>query len=165
MVTQESLLEVSGNEEDEPTLQLLSKKELRCKPLVAALKCSVALTVSNFYQVVAIRVLSKQQGENSPEIWCKRQVFEENLKREEKMVGFFSCPTALQKTIRNKKVEVPGMAFWVMFDWPEYGIVAYENHLTQLFFSLGVTNIEAKAVKARSKRINQFLKICFVRKS
>ena len=46
------------------------------------------------------------------------------------------------------------MAFWVMFDWPEYGIVAYENHLTQLFLSLGVTNIEAKAVKARSKLIN-----------
>ena len=153
MATQESLREVSGNEEDEQTLQQLSKKELRCKPLVAALKCSVALVVSNFYQVVAIRVLSKQ-GENSPEIWSKRQLFEENLKREEKVVGFFSCPTALQKSIRNKKVEVPGMAFWVMFDWPEYGIVAYENHLTQLFLSLGVTNIEAKAVKARSKLIN-----------
>ena len=130
--------------------RLVSKRELRCKPLIAALKCTVAQPISNFYQAVAIRALIKQ-GENSTGIWKIRQLFEAKLKSESTVVGFFSCPTVLQQVVGGKKVEVPGMAFWVVFDWPEYGIGAYENHLTTLFLSEEITNLERKAVKTRSK--------------
>ena len=118
--------------------------------MIAALKCTVAQPISNFYQVVAIRALIKQ-GENSPEIWRVRQLLEGKLKSENKVVGFFSCPTALQQVVGGKKIEVPGMAFWVMFDWPEYGLTAFESHLTKLCLSCGISNLECKAVKARSK--------------
>ena len=121
--------------------------ELRCIPLKAALKCLVVQQISSFYQVAFIRALIKE-GESK--VWKVRQVFEDKLK-----VGFFSCATASKQKNQHKGSEeikeVPGVSFWVMFDWPEHGLTAFENHLTKMFLSSGLSLLSCKAVKRQGK--------------
>ena len=140
------------NVDDDQEIDLISKRELRCVPLKAALKCLVVQQISSFYQVASIRALIKE-GES--EIWKVRQVFEDKLRGESHVVGFFSCATALKQKNQHKGgeevKEVPGVSFWVMFDWPEHGLTAFENHLTKMFLSSGLSLLSCKAVKGRGK--------------
>ena len=138
---------------EEHDSNLISKRELRCVPLKSALKCLVVQQISSYYQVAAVRALIK---EHESEIWKVRQVFEEKLRNDLHIVGFFSCATALKQKIGEEYKEVPGISFWVMFDWPEYGLAAFENNLTKMFLSTGLSILSCKAVKGRGKCLNLY---------
>jgi len=65
------------------------------------------------------------------------------------IIGFISCPTALK--MGNSKEAIPGLSFWVIFDWPQYGVKAFENHLSSLCFLEKTDLISCKAVRGRGK--------------
>ena len=132
-------------EEDE----FVSKRELRCRPLEAGLRSLIAQHIKEFYQVATVRALIKKY--NDVEIYKVRELFENKLKTEKHVVGFISCITGLRQKEKEEWREVPGVSFWVIFDWPEYGLSAYESHLTKLFLSTGLSNLSCKAVRAKSK--------------
>ena len=54
-------------------------------------------------------------------------MMESTLDKEGHVVCYFSCGTALSTKVDGESDDVPGLAFWVIFDWPEYGIGAFEN--------------------------------------
>ena len=126
----------------------VSKRELRCRPLEAGLRSLIAQHVTEYYQVAAVRALIR---ENMLEIYNVREIFEKKLRKEEHVVGYFSCITGLKQKEKDEWTEIPGISFWVIFDWPEYGLSAYESHLTKLFLSSGLSNLSCKAVRGKSK--------------
>ena len=74
---------------------------------------------------------------------------ESTLDKEGHVVGYFSCGLALSTKVDGESDDVPGLAFWVIFDWPEYGIGAFENYLSKLILDI----LSCKADKGRSKFI------------
>ena len=44
---------------------------------------------------------------------------------------------------------VPGVAFWIAFDWPQYGMAAYENHIRKIFLEANVTPLDCTAIRGR----------------
>ena len=78
-------------------------------------------------------------------------MIEEKLKADSHIVGFFSCGTVLPQKVDGKEDDVPGMAIWVMFDWPGYGLSAFENYLSRLIIKIGLDLLSCKAVHRRSK--------------
>ena len=124
-------------------------KELRSPPLKQALKCFVTDHICKYYEVASIRALLKR--DTKKELWEARQLMETTLKADNHIVGFFSCGTALSQKVDGKQDDVPGLAFWVMFDWPEYGLSAFECYLSKLILKTGLDLLSCKAVKGRSK--------------
>lgn len=143
----ESQMRKSDDEMTEES-NLISKRELRCVPLKSALKCLVVQQLSTYYQVAAVRALIKEE---EGELWTVRLTFEEKLRNDSHIVGYFSCATALKQKIGDDRKEVPGVSFWVIFDWPEYGLTAFESHITKMFLSSGLSILSCKAVKGRGK--------------
>ena len=76
--------------------------------------------------MASVRALLKIDSHS--EIWEARQLMETTLSEGEHVVGFFSCGTALSQKVKEGKAEHPGLAFWVMFDWPEYGTSDFAFH-------------------------------------
>lgn len=130
-------------EHEEITIEV--KKELKSCVLKSALKSFILSQVTNHYEVAAVRTLVKEKNE----IWLVRRTMEESLSKQKHVVGFISCLTALKT--KESKEPMPGISFWVIFDWPEYGIQGYENHLTKLFLKERADLYSCKAVRGRSK--------------
>jgi len=42
-----------------------------------------------------------------------------------------------------------GISFWVIFDWPQYGLAGYENYISKLFFENGIDLQSCNAVRSR----------------
>ena len=89
----------------------------------------------------------KKNGQN--ETLEAHQLMESTLDKEGHVVGYFSCGPALSTKVDGESDDVPGLAFWVIFDWPEYGIGAFENYLSKLILDI----LSCKADKGRSKFI------------
>jgi len=125
--------------------------ELRNKPLEAALQAFVVSHVIKYFTVAAVRALINVDAND--EIWKIRQIIEDSLSKDKHVVGFFSCGTCIEtKTKEKEKREsVPGISFWVIFDWPEYGIKAYENHLRKLMINTNMNVFACRAIHGRSK--------------
>ena len=102
----------SSNSKGDEDKELFSVNELRSAPLKKILQSCVVEHVAAFYQVAAVRVLVKDG-----ELWKVRQIFEEKLRLDGHIVGFFSCPTALEQKKNGQKIRVPGLSFWVIFDF------------------------------------------------
>jgi len=113
--------------------------------LKSALKSFILTHITNHYEVAGVRTLVKEKEK----IWLVRRRLEENLSKQKHVVGFLSCLTALKT--KEREEPLPGISFWVIFDWPEYGIQGYENHLTKLFLKEEVDLYSCKAVRGRSK--------------
>ena len=145
METQTQFTQETYNEE-EPVLKAVNR--LRRKPLRQALKCFVTTNVCKYYEVASVRALLKSVGDL--ELWEARQKLEATLLSEKNIVGFFSCGTVLtQKAKDGNSSETPGLAFWVMFDWPEYGISALETYLSKLIIKTGLDLLHCGAVRGR----------------
>jgi len=129
--------------------EIFSTRELRSKPLKNCLKAFILQHVCNHYDVAAIRALVKKNSKN--EIWKTRRVIEDEFDNDRHIAGFFSCVTALKQKVDEKEEETPGISFWVMFDWPEYSLSAYENHLTKIIVAQDLDVLSCKAIKRRSK--------------
>ena len=87
--------------------------------------------VTSKYQVIAVRALLNQSSQK--ELWNVRRILEETLNKDEHVVGFISCGTALKQTIKGNSNNVAGIAFWIIFDWPDYGLNAFESYISKLF--------------------------------
>jgi len=133
--------------EDDDTVVVKTKKEIRSNVLKSALKSFVIDHVTNKYEVAAVRIiLQKKDGQ---ELWLTRRKAEAVLCRDKNVVAFISCLTAIE--VKKKKEPYVGVAFWVIFDWPEYGLAAYESHLTKLFLNESYILYSCKAIRGRSK--------------
>ena len=125
--------------------------ELRNKPLESALKAFVTNHVTKYYTVAAVRALVNLDAKE--EIWKIRQIIEGSLSKDPHVVGFFSCGTCIEtkKKEESARKNVPGISFWVIFDWPQYGIKAYENHLSKLMINSNMDVFACRAISGRSK--------------
>jgi len=47
-----------------------------------------------------------------------------------------------------------GISFWVVFDWAQYGIQAFENHLAKLILKSNLNLHSCKAIKGRGKKMD-----------
>ena len=141
----------SDSDKEERNISLKSKQELRFVPLQNALKAFVVDHVCKYFTVACIRALLNENSKK--EIWTTRQVIEESFAKDPHIVGFFSCGTALKTKVGEEYKELPGISFWVIFDWPECGITNYENHLSKLVMKSGLDLYNCKAVRGRSKLI------------
>ena len=93
---------------------------------------------------------------------------------------FFSCITALKdkkKKSKDKKfnkddnetdseagdenhsdeVFCPGIAFWIVFDWPESGLAAFEEYISKEILSAVLDIHSCKAIRSRGKNKNNFI--------
>ena len=77
-----------------------------------------------------------------------------------------SCITALERKLSKKRKNddetqesdneqeyegkiVPGVALWIAFDWPQYGMAAYENHIRKIFLAENVNPLDCTAIRGR----------------
>ena len=144
----------------------------------SALKAFVVPVFVKKYQVCAVRALC---GESADDIWLKRRRLEATLLENEHVVAFFSSITALEQTKKSKKRKLkisqninassdstdtedeeerenegktfvnPGVSFWVVFGWPEYGLAAFEEHISREFMLAGVDLDSCKAIRERGR--------------
>ena len=141
----DSSQQVSTTEDD--SVEVKSKKEIRSNVLKSALKSFVIDHVTNKYEVAAVRCILQQK--DGQELWMTRKKTEAALGRDKNVVAYISCLTAIE--IERKKEPLVGVAFWVIFDWPQYGVGAYESHLTKLFLKESCILYSCKAIRGRSK--------------
>ena len=118
----------------------------KCRPLEAWLRSLIAQHFTQYYQVAAAQALIR---ENMLEIYNVREIFEKKLRKEDHVVHV--AFHALRASNKRKRMSE---SFWVIFDWPEYGLSAYESHLTKLFLSSGISKLSCKAVLGKSKSIS-----------
>ena len=144
-------------------------KELRSNLIRNTLKSFVVSPLVKKFQVCAVRTicidtLSKEN------IWLQRRKMEKVLKDNEHIVCFFSCITAMVEKKKNKprrrrsdsdgseeeqEAEYSsnncGVSFWIVFNWPEYGISAFEEYLSREFLTAKFDIISCKAIRSRGK--------------
>ena len=149
------------------------KRQLRNNFFKNGLKSYLLPCIMGNYEVAAVRALVKDEAEP----WYERRKLEEILIKDEHIVGFFSCITAIFVTtasaikakanlseedravflqrLKEKQHDVredviyPGVAFWVIFDWPQYGLSAFENHLSKIFMESGLDLLSTSAIRGR----------------
>ena len=84
--------------------ELRVRRQIKSTVLKNSLKSFVLPHVIENYEVAAIRTLVK----TGDAVWMKRRILEEILCKNDKIVGFFSCLTAMEvkyKKRSQKKVE------------------------------------------------------------
>ena len=137
------------NQHDDEETSPKGKQELRDVPLKSALKAFVVDQIQKFYSVAGMRALISPKSKG--EIWEIRQVLEQKLSEDKHIVGFFSCATSLRTKVDGEIKHVPGISFWVIFDWPECGLSAYENYLSKLVINAKLDLLCCNSVRGRSK--------------
>ena len=94
---------------------------------------------------------------------------EKLLEDNEHIVCFFSCITAM---VENKKAKAGkrrndsgsseedmeesssnncGISFWIVFNWPEYGISSFAEHISREFLTAEFDLISCKAIRSRGR--------------
>eukprot|EP00111_Clytia_hemisphaerica_P019795 TCONS_00058404-protein len=141
----------SSSEEDHATSKeepkIKPKAEIRSIPLVHALKTFVVENVMKHYTVAAIRALMKP--DSKVEIWQVRQALEKKFSEDAHIAGFVSCGTALKTKYKGQDIDLPGISFFVMFDWAECAIDSYENHLSKVVMNSGLDIYNCRALRGR----------------
>ena len=155
------------------------QRQLRSKVIKNALKAFVVGTLTKKYQVCAVRSLCIS-GTGKEKIWLTRRMLENLLEQNPYVVCFFSCITALKdkkKKSKDKKfnkddnetdseaddenhsdeVFCPGIAFWIVFDWPESGLAAFEEYISKEILSAVLDIHSCKAIRSRGKNKNNFI--------
>ena len=151
-------------------------KELRSNLIRNSLKSFVVSPLIKKFQVCAVRAicivnLSKEN------IWLQRRKMEKVLEDNEHIVCFFSCITAM---VEKKKTKARrrrrrddsgsseedaeesvnsncGISFWIVFNWPEYGILSFAEHISREFLTAEFDLISCKAIRSRGKLTNLYL--------
>ena len=158
------------------------QNQLRSKVIKKALKAFVVGTLTKKYQVCAVRSLCLN-GTDREKTWLIRRMLESSLEQNPHIVCFFSCITALKekkKKVNNKKfnhdenesdsdgeydiqseeVFCPGIAFWIVFDWPESGLAAFEEYISREILTAGLDIDSCKAIRGRGK--DNFLQVVLI---
>ena len=95
---------------------------------------------------------------------------EKVLEDNEHIVCFFSCITAMvekknTKARRRRRDDSGsseedaeesvnnncGISFWIVFNWPEYGILSFAEHISREFLTAEFDLISCKAIRSRGK--------------
>ena len=105
--------------------------------------------LTKFYTVAAVRALVNFKS--GDQIWKTRQVLEETLSNDSHVVAFFSCGTSIETKKNNESTHIPGVTFWIVLDWPECGLKAYETYFSKLMVSSKLDLISCKGVRGRRK--------------
>ena len=134
----------------------MPKLALRERPLERALKSYIIPVIVSKYQVIAIRCLWNLDEFNN--IWPKRKEIDSMLSKVQSVCGFFSCVTA-QPDRKTKTIKEVGFGYWIFFDWPEYGLEAYENLICKKFMEAGLSIESCKSTGGRGE--DKLLNICF----
>ena len=146
---------------------------LRCKPLREGLKRYIVPQVVAKYNIVSLRaVWTLERLAVDASIWEKRRELEVILLAQDEIVAFFSCITALsqrkppkkrkrkeendsseesEEEDNESKIPLPGLSFWIVCDWPEYGIKKLEGTISKLFQEAGLNIERCKAITSRGK--------------
>jgi len=134
-------------------------KEFRNVYIKRALKSYVVPAIAKHYQIVTIRAMLKET-DNDRLIWGKRREMEHLLNSESSIAGFFTCITGLEekKSGEDEKKIIPGVCFWIFFDWPGHGVSAFEIKITKLFMESGLDIKRCYAVKPRGKLLSIYTK-------
>ena len=155
------------------------QKTVRSNVLRNALKAYIVPAFASKYQIAAIRTLWSFEGLcESDSIWIKRREMQELLYRDNEVVAYFSCITALENRRKKRKrpqkqpamtasfsseesededdedddnINMPGISFWIVFDWPAHALHGFEEKLTKLFMSSGLNLDSCKTIKGRGK--------------
>ena len=141
-------------------------KELRSSLIRNSLKSSMVALLIRKFQLCAVRAicigtLSKQN------IWFQRRKMEKLLEGNEHFLCFFSCITAM---VENKQAKAGerrndsgssendeeesssnncGISFWIVFNWPEYSISSFAEHISREFLTAQFDLISCKAIRSR----------------
>ena len=127
-------------------------KELRSSLIRNSLKSFVVSALIRKFEVSAVRAICT--GTLSKEnIWLQRRKMEKLLEDNEHIVCFFLCITAM---VDNKKAKAGkrrndsgsseedmeesssnncDISFWIVFNWPEYGILSFAEHISREFLT------------------------------
>ena len=150
------------------------RRELREKTLERALKTYIVPPFCRKYQVIALRALWNMESSEENVIWGKRIAMENILDGNLHVVAFFSCITAMQSKGNKKRkrndsdsegnesnecLTAPGLAFWIVFDWPEHALSAFENIIEKNFMEAGLDIDRCAVIRPRGTFSNIFINI------
>ena len=143
--------------------------QLRSSVIKNALKAYVVGPFASKYQVCAVRSLCVN-GVSKEKIWITRRLVESLLEENPYVVCFFSCITALsegncrKKNQRSNKVSsnsedetvaeqkfCPGISLWIVFNWPESGLAAFEEYISKEILAAGLDLRSCKAIQRCGK--------------
>ena len=137
-------------------------KELRSSLIRNSLKQFAVSLLIRTFQVCAVRVICI--GNLSKEnIWLQRRKMEKVLEDNEHIVFFFvyycygrkeesrndsgSSEEAGEESSNNNC----GISFWIVFNWPEYGISSFADNISRKFLTAEFNLISCKAIRSRGK--------------
>ena len=143
-------------------------KELRSSLIRNSLRSFVVSPLIKKFQVCAVRAICI--GNLSKEnIWLQRRKMEKVLEENEHIVCFFSCITAMGEK-KNTKARRRrddsgsseedgeesnnnncGISFWIVFNWPEYGIWSFVEHISREFLTAEFDLISCQAIRSIGK--------------
>ena len=125
-------------------MEFKPQRQLRSNIIKNTLKAYVVGPLILKYQVCAVRSLFVY-GVSKEKIWITRRLLERFLEENHYVVCFFSCITGLSerkhgknnqrsnKDSRNgeddtvaEQIFCPGISLWIVFNWPESGLSAFE---------------------------------------
>ena len=145
------------------------KLSLRSTVIKNALRSYFVPAFARKYQVAAVRTLWNVELDiPGKTIWGKRRELEEFLYNNENIVAYVSCVTAHSQVSHKRKREssdeesdskdtdvanIPGIAFWIVFDWPEFANDTFEERLSKLFMEAGLNLMSCKSIRGRGKYI------------
>ena len=144
-------------------------KELHSNLIRNSLKSFVVSPLIKKFQVCAVRAICI--GNLSKEnIWLQRRKMEKVLEDNEHIACFFSCITAMvekKNTKARRRMRDDsgsseedaeesvnnncGISFWIVFNWPEYGISSFAEHISREFLTAEFDLISCKAIRSRGK--------------
>ena len=120
-------------------------------------------------QVCAVRSLYVD-GVSKEKIWITRRLLGSFLEETPRVVCFFSCITALSegnyekenrrsnKDSSNSEGETvaeqifcPGISLWIVFNWPESGLAAFEEYISKEILATGFDLRSCKTIRGRGK--------------
>ena len=151
----------------------MNRRQLRSEVLKRAMRAYIVSPVIRKYHVIAVRAMWSSTEKSEDLIWGKRRQIEDILLRNDKIVAFFSCITTMVEKESHKRKRkdteddgdnssmddndeertqyAPGISFWIAFDWPEYGLNAFEDLVCKTFLKSQMNLVACKAIKPRGK--------------
>lgn len=148
------------------------QRELRSDVLKNALKTYIVSPLCKSYQACAVRALWNEET-SALDIWKQRKTLENKLFSMEKVVAFVSSFTAIESKSGKKKRKSTenlesdesneessgnekstvtlGLAFWIVFDWPECVQDNFLEMISKEFMEAKLGIESCRAVKGRGR--------------
>ena len=151
-------------------------QELRSSFIRNSLKSFMVSPLIRKFQVCAVRAVCTGNLSND-NIWLQRRKIKNVLEGNEHIAYFFSCITAM---VEKKKAKARrrrndsgsseedgeessnnncGIFFWIVFNWPEYGISSFAEHTFREILTAECDLKSCKAIRSGGKLTILYLSI------